>query len=288
MTVSKSGLYIMSLEEYLADPAPEPSLNASIAHILLSQCPMQAHFCHVRFNPNLVRETHDHFDLGTVEHELVLEGTDRMCEIEAKDYRTKSAKTARDDARAAGKIPLLTHQMDAARAMAEAIEIQVDQFPDPVPLRNGLAERVVVWQEGTIWCRARLDYLHVDFKTVDDLKTTSESAEPAAWSRNLFERGHDLQAAFHSRGVQKVCGELPEFRFVVAQVAPPYLLSVIGLDPMALEFAHQRMRAAMELWERCLRTNIWPGYPTRTVYAEVPPWTRTRWEERRFLQEAGQ
>ena len=284
--ISKPGLYVMGLEDYLADPCPEPSLNASLAHILLSRSPMHAHLAHPRFNPALVRETNDHFDLGTAVHELVLEGADRICEIAAPDYRTKSAQMARDAARTAGQIPLLTHQMETARAMAEAIEIQVDQFPEPIPFRNGLAERVIVWQEGPIWCRARLDYLHVDFKAAEDLKTTSESAEPAAWTRTLFDRGHDLQAAFHSRGVQRVCGELPEFRFLVAEIAPPYALSLIGLDPMALDFAHQRMRAAMELWEACLRTNVWPGYPTRPVYAEVPPWIRTRWEERRFLSAA--
>ena len=284
LTVQAPGLYVMGLEDYLADPAPEPSLNASLAHLLLSRSPMHARLAHPRLNPALVRETADHFDLGTVVHELVLEGADRICEIAAKDWTTKAAKRSRADARAAGQIPLLTYQLHTVRAMADAIQYQVEDFPEPVPLRNGLAERVLLWQEGAIWCRARLDYLHVDFRTAEDLKTTSESAEPAAWTRNLFDHGHDLQAAFHSRGVQKVCGELPEFRFLVCETKPPYALSLIGLDPMALDFAHQRMRAALDLWAHCHHTGVWPGYPTRPVYAEVPPWIRTRWEERRFLQ----
>ena len=285
VTVKAPGLYVMSLEDYLADPAPEPSLNASLAHVLLSQSPMHAHLAHPKLNPALARETGEHFDLGTVVHGLVLESDDRICEVPAKDWRTKAARQVREAARKAGQIPLLTAQAQAARAMAEAIDFQVEQFPEPMPLRNGLAERVLVWREGPIWCRARLDYLHLDFKAAEDLKTTSESAEPAAWSRNLFERGHDLQAAFHSRGVQVICGELPEFRFLVAEIAPPYALSLIGLDPMALDFANQRMRAAIDLWGQCRRTDRWPGYPTRPVYAEVPPWIRGRWEERRFLRE---
>jgi hypothetical protein len=43
---------------------------------------------------------------------------------------------------------------------------------------------------------------------------------------------------------------------------------------------------ALELWGRCLRTGDWPGYPRRTVYAEVPAWTQTRFLERGYYEDA--
>jgi hypothetical protein len=63
----------MSLEDYLADPCPEPSLNASIAEILLRQSPLHARDAHPRFT-HVRREHSDAFDLGMAVHALVLEG----------------------------------------------------------------------------------------------------------------------------------------------------------------------------------------------------------------------
>ena len=284
------GLHIMSLEEYLQDPCPEPSLNHSVAVPLLHQSALHTFHAHPKLNPEgVVRVNHDHFDLGTVVHELVLEGDDRIWEVHAKDWKTKAAKVEREEARAAGHIPLLTAQIQKARAMAAAVARQVEAFPasesdPPPPLRNGLAERVVIWREGPIWCRARIDYLHTDFKTIDDLKTTGESAHPADWTRNLFDKGLDLQVAFHCRGVQKVTGTRPDFRFLVVEDEPPYALSLIGLAPEALDFAEHRMLTAIELWGRGLRTGQWPGYTRRPVYAEVPPWVQTRWTDRVYYR----
>lgn len=290
MMITEPGLYVMSLEDYLSDPCPEPSLNHSVAVPLLTQSPWHAVHAHPRLHPEVIRAMADHFDLGTVVHELVLEGADRICEIAAKDWKTKAAQQYRADARAAGQIPLLTHQAATAYAMAAAIQTQIEAFPDgpqnPRPLRHGVPERVVIWREGAIWCRARLDYLHADGSTIDDLKTTGESAHPADWSRKLFDKGLDLQVAFHCRGVQTIMGTRPDFRFLVAEDAPPYALSLIGLAPEALEFAYVRMLRAIELWGRCLRTGQFPGYARRTVYTDVPPWVQTRWLERHYYEEA--
>lgn len=289
MAVTEPGLYVMSLEEYLADPCPEPSLNHSLAVPLLTQSPWHAFHAHPKLNPEgIARPNADHFDLGTVVHELVLEGDDRIWEVHAKDWKTKAAKTEREEARAAGKIPLLTAQMERARAMAAAVARQVEGFPDvpdPAPLRNGVAERVAIWREGPIWCRARIDYLHTDFQTIDDLKTTGESAHPSDWSRTLFDKGLDLQVAFHCRGVQRLMGTRPDFRFLVVEDEPPYALSLIGLAPEAVDFAQMRMRRATELWGHCLRTGQFPGYATRPVYADLPPWVQTRWLERQYYEE---
>jgi hypothetical protein len=279
------GLHVMSLEDYLADPAPEPSLNHSSAVPLLHQSAQHAAYAHPKLNPEgITRVTNDHFDLGTVVHELVLEGEDRIWEVQAPDWKTKAAKQQREEARAAGMIPLLTGQIGRARAMAAAITRQVDAFPDPVPLRNGLAERVVIWREGAIWCRARIDFLHTDFQTIDDLKTSGESAHPADWSRSLFDKGLDLQVAFHCRGVQQITGVRPDFRFLVVEDEPPYALSLIGLAPEALDFAEHRMLTAIELWARGLRTGEWPGYARRPAYADVPPFVQTRWTDRVYYR----
>ena len=283
--ITAPGCYQMTLAEYLADPCPEPSLSSHLADILLRQSPLHAKLAHPRLNPHLARDTSAAFDLGTAVHQLVLEGDERFCVIEAPDYKKPVTRKYRDDARAAGQIPILIAQMATVRAMAWSIHLQLEVFPDPKPLRAGKPERVLIWREGAIWCRARLDWLHDDHRTVDDLKTTSESAHPAEWSRHLFDRGADLQVAFHTRGVQQVFGALPDFRFLVVETDLPYAVSLIGLDPEALAFGQTRMLRAIELWARSQRTGQWPGYPRRPVYASVPPWILTRWQESRYYEE---
>lgn len=286
VAVTEPGLYVMSLEEYLNDPCPEPSLNHSMAHILLARSPWHAFHAHPKLSPDGIQRINgDHFDLGTVVHELVLEGVERIVEIPAKDFRTKAAKERREAARKAGKIPLLTETLQKARAIADIIQYSVEDYPEPIPFRTGVPERVLIWQEGAIWCRARVDWLHLDFKTIDDLKTTGENGHPAEFSRKLYDKGLDLQVAFHTRGVQALFKELPDFRFLVVEDAPPHALSLIGLAPDALDFANHRMLTAIETWARCLRTGTWPGYARRVVYTDVPPWVQSRWQERIYYEE---
>lgn len=285
--VSAPGLYTMPLADYLADPCPEPSLNHSLAHILLSQSAWHARLAHPKLAPgSLPRGNRTAFDLGAAVHQLVLEGEVAFLEVAAKDWKTKGAQADRRAAWETGLIPLLSAQLAQVRAMAAAIRAQCDTFPAPIPLATGDPERVLVWREDAIWCRARLDWLHWGHATLDDLKTTGESAHPEAWARGLFDRGQDLQVAFHTRGVQQVLGGTPEFRFVVVETAPPHALSVVGLNTEALEFADVRRRRAVDRWARCLRTGHFPGYPRRALETTVPPWVLTRAEEAVFYEAA--
>lgn len=280
------GLHACSLAEYLADPAPEPSLNASTAHALLAQSPKHAWSQSKRLNPALQAEESEAFDLGTAAHAYLLEGETGFLIIEAKDFRTQMARDARDTARAAGKTPLLAHRWAAVQAMTAAIRQQLAAHDAPVPFTRGQPEQTLIWQEGDVWCRARLDWLHDGFGHVDDLKTTQATAHPAAFSRRIWDAGYDLQAALYTRGVKAVLGVEPEFRFVVAEVTPPYGVSVVSLDPEALAFATTKLDHAIARWGECLRTDTWPGYPARTAFAEVPPWAQAQWMERAYYEEA--
>jgi hypothetical protein len=142
-----------------------------------------------------------------------------------------------------------------------------------------------VWKEetlrGAVWCRARLDWLHDDYLTIDDLKSTGASANPEAWTRGPLFAGPDIQAAFYLRGLQAVTGITgAKFRFVCVENFPPFACSVIALGPEALMIAEKKVRLAIELWQRCLTANDWPAYPNRTCYADLPPWIEASWVAR--------
>jgi hypothetical protein len=281
------GIHGLPVDLYHADPAERPSLSASIAAILCSQSPAHARAAHPRLNPDHQREEKGHYDVGTAAHAIVLEGRSIVEVVDAPDWRTNAAKDARDAARAAGRIPLLAHTLAEVEAMVEAIHEQLgDHEAEPPLFTDGKPERTLIWEEDGITCRALVDWLRDDYAAVDDLKTTSRSANPEAYSRALFGVGGDVQAAFYIRGVEKITGVRPEFRWCVVETSPPFALSVISPAPDVLTIGMKKIDWAITRWRRCLQTDEWPGYEPRVAYAELPAYEESRWLEKELREVA--
>lgn len=282
MKIDQPGVYDLSAEDYHADPVCEPSLSASIAKLLVTATPLHARAGHPRLNPDHEPEESEKFDIGSAAHALILRDKRAFEIVDAKDWKTKSAGEKRDEARAAGKIPLLTSQWIRVECMARAARYQLDAHREASgAFKNGKPEQTLVWREGDIWCRARLDYRVVGAKVFDDYKSTAALADPDAWSRILFNLGFDMQAAFYRRGIRALglCDD-PQFRFIVQETKKPHALSVIGLMPGALDLADHKVCRAIAIWDDCLRTGHWPGYPSRTCYVDVPPWAEAQFMAR--------
>jgi hypothetical protein len=264
------GIYTMTREAYHADPCGPPSLTSSTIKRLCLDSPAHAWAEHPRLNPAAEHEEAEHLDVGTAAHALLLEGRNAVAIVDAPDWRTKAAKEARDAARAAGQIPLLSKTWDEVLAMVAATRAQLADHKDggAAMFTNGEPEQTIVWREDDIWCRARLDWLRPG--AIDDFKTTSASANPDAWTRSMFFTGVDMQAAWYLRGLKALTGEDVIFRFAVQETYPPYALSVIGLGPDALLLAEKKLLYALELWRDCLASGRWPGYPPRTCWASLP------------------
>jgi len=273
----------LSAEDYHSDQvaADTVTLSASIARILIAESPAHARAAHPRLNPDWEPSHDEKFDVGTIAHSLLLEGEAAVVVIDAPDWRTKAAQEQRDEAYDAGQTPVLLKNWAAVERMVDAVQSQVAALPvDPPLFADGKPERSLIWDENGVACRARLDWLRDDLAAIDDLKTTSRSANPDGWSRTIFNIGYDVQLAFYLRGLKSVTGAEAEFRFVVVETSPPYALSVMSLAPGALELANAKVDWALATWKRCLETDTWPAYPTRVAYAEAPSWEETRWLEK--------
>lgn len=276
-----AGVHTMTAADYHADQvADEPSLSASIAHTLISGSPAHARAAHPKLNPHLVRDEAERYDIGTAAHRIILEGhADNIQIVYADDWRTNAAKELRDEARSNGQLPLLEKVWDEVSAMTEAALWQLAGHEAQPPLfTDGKPEQSLVWDEGGVTCRARLDWLRDDHTAIDDLKTTSRSANPEAFSRHLFGIGSDVQAAFYLRGLEALTGVDAEFRFVVVETAAPYALSVVSLGPAVMALANAKVDWAIRKWRECLAADNWPAYPNSVCWAELPAW-----EEARFL-----
>jgi hypothetical protein len=273
--------------------ADGPTLSSSIANILVTSSPAHARAAHPRLNENFERKTEDKFDLGTVVHALLLQGLNVMDVLAFPDYKTNAAKEARDQARAHGRIPILTKDAHRVTEMVNAVAAHLADFQaDPIPLTNGKPEQTIVWEEQGVMCRARIDWLHDDMSAIDDLKTTSRSANPDAWSRNLYAYGCDVQAAFYLRGLNQIVdpasagvGYGTQWRWLVVETTPPYALSVVTPGPDVLALADAKVDYALATWKRCLETDTWPGYPRRVATAELPAWEESRWLAREAAEE---
>lgn len=274
------GVHKMSLESYINDPAPEPSLNASMAQILLTSTPMHAKASHPRLTPNRDREESSRLDIGTIAHAILLENDRTRLEvIDADDWRTKAAKDKRDEARAYGKLPVLRKDYESVEQMvivgkATIAESEVaDDFSAAIP------EQTLVWKEEGVWCRSRPDKATPDWRVAFDYKTVAGSANPMQFDKNILRHGYDLQCALGLRGVRHLFKvQRTTFIFLVQEIEKPYALSLISLEPAWLKLADDKIRMAMSIWKGCLRTNDWTGYPLRITYLEPPAYAMNEWD----------
>lgn len=276
----------MSAADYHNDPAPAPSLTASVANILINQTPAHAYAAHPRLNVHFTREEDDRFSLGTVMHQLLLEGIDAAHVVHADSWRTAAAKEARDEARAHGLVPLLAHQHEEAKRAVEAAQAQIAKLPvQPAVFSDGKPEQTIMWEEDGVWLRARLDWRRDDDRVIDDLKTCGQSAEPRKWQRTLLGIGADVQARFYVRGIKALTGREPDFRFVVVETHPPFAVSVVSLAPSLVALADEKVEYAIRVWRRCIESGEWPAYSGRVAYVEAPAWAENDWYEREALEQ---
>jgi hypothetical protein len=286
--VGVPGFWMMPANTYHADCAPQPSLSASVAKVLLDESPAHAWAAHPRLNPEPQEESgSSRMDFGTIVHALVLGRGRQIVVVYADNWTTKAAKAARDDARAAGKTPVLVKDFERAKLCAAAAVAHVRSVegcenvfePD-----HGQSEVAMVWQdEAGPWCRSMVDWLPNDRRVLWDIKTTALSANPAHAGKLIANMGYDLAAGFYERGLIHLEPEMAgrvTFRWVMVEVTPPFACSIVQIDATGLTIGRRKTSAAIDAWRRCREADAWPAYPARICVAEYPQFAENRWLER--------
>ncbi len=278
----KAGVFNLGTRAYLLDQVGEvPTFSRSIGKLLVTRSPRHAWFAHPRLNPAWQAEDATKFDLGKAGHALLLGSEERFAIIDAGDWRTKAAKEAREEALLADLLPILAPNWPQVQNMVRAVRAQLDQHQEAADaFTSGKPEQTLVWQEQGVWCRARLDWLPHSGPFFDDFKTTGNAAPDVWGDRVFFETGGDVQAALYRRGIRALkLHAAPVFRFVVAELEPPFCVCVVQPTPGALDMADRKLDRALALWRWCSEQGRWPGYPSRTCHVDPPAW-----HENRFLQ----
>lgn len=278
---------------YHADPAPEPSLSSSLAKVLLDQSPRHAWHQHPRLNPDMPADSDPSRvkEIGTVAHKLILGRGADVALIDAADFKSGAAKTARAEAYAAGKSPILKPDMDKAEAIAQAVVAQLADIEGCEGFAAAAAEVVGIAHDPTgAWLRCMVDKFedHGDHAIIWDLKTGDQSAEPSTLGRRIANMSFEVSAALYERVVltlrPKLAGRL-RFRWIFVENEFPHLVTVSELDNAGLEIGRKKAAAAIFFWNQCVRAGSWPGYPNRIVTAEYPPFAESQWLAREINEE---
>lgn len=215
------------------------------------------------------------YDFGHAAHKMVLGEGSQLTRVNFDNWRTGEAQKQRNHAWLHGKAPLLARDIETAMVMAGRVHAH------PIAgrlLQRGTAEMSGYWHDDDTGIRLRLrtDWLTdpgsaggriiaVDYKT-------STSANPAAFAKAAADYGYHCQQAFYEDGLREVGVGDVGFVFIVQQKTPPYLVSVVQLDPEAVALGRRLNRRAIETFARCRENNVWPGYSDGIETVSLPGW----------------
>ena len=284
--------------EYLALPA----VSASLISCIVDECPRTAWF-RSWLNPSRPADDTAASDAGTIAHGILLEGTEAgVAVIEPSDHpaektgnipdgwTNKSIRQARDDARASGLIPVLATQMAEIRAMVDAARAYVSTIQKTEPAvyaaflpGGGQPELTLTWNDGATLCKMRPDLITVDRHLIINYKSTATSVDPERWGRGPF-LDYLIGAAWYARGARALFNVEASYVFLVQSTAPPYLCSLVGVDPHAMAIGASKCEIGLRRWQRCVEHNEWPGYAPRVAYPELPPWVEAAWNEKQMME----
>ncbi|MFT4126269.1 MAG: PD-(D/E)XK nuclease-like domain-containing protein [Gordonia sp. (in: high G+C Gram-positive bacteria)] len=208
------------------------------------------------------------FDFGHAAHELVLGKGAGIAVVDADSWRTKDAKAAQDQARADGKTPMLRKEFQRAERLADAV------LTHPVGaliFADGQAETSIWATDPDTGARIRCRPDWWEGATFYDLKTTTRVGD---FDKTITKWSYHLSAAFYLHTAKCVGLEVDSFVFVAVDKDEPHLVDVVELDADSLTIGADLTRAAIDLWARCHRADMWPGLPEEPRITRLPDWVR--------------
>jgi hypothetical protein len=253
-----------------------PTLSCSLAKVLIDDSPRHAWSAHPRLGNKRVDDPTPEQEYGSACHKLLLGRGAEIVICEEKTWKKDVAKDLRDEAREAGKIPILREKYENALEMRTEFMRQLTEFSLMIPFTAAQAEVVMIYDDGPVRCRAMLDKLLIDENlkraTIFDLKTTG-SANPKGLGRLIFNQHYDMQNATYESGLSILRPDLAgriDFIFLFQETEYPYCLQPATINGESKMLGTSKWTRAWQMWESCVRLNQWPSYSTEIERIEPP------------------
>lgn len=261
-------IYQCSAERYHADDFHNlgvPTLSASIAHEIVSESPWHAHRKHPKLGGHRSAPT-EAMERGTVLHAMILGQPPAHVEIMHDEYRTNAAKADRDAARAAGKIPVKSRDLEWYTRGAERVARQLRERYGIEPAALA-CETVIGWDDEGVPCRSMLDA--IDGLRIYDLKFGEVS--PHKIANHVIEMGWDIEGHAHTRALEEAKNAHGRVTFDLFYVdVSTWHVRRHPLGGTMRELGRMRWERGRNKWRECLERNVWPNYEDSVL--DAPQW----------------
>ncbi|MDO9471927.1 MAG: PD-(D/E)XK nuclease-like domain-containing protein [Caulobacter sp.] len=263
--ISADGVYDLTMDAYHGQPCEGPSISSSGLRTIWEQSP--AHYwIDSSLNPNRAVDDDErpHFSLGRAAHHLLFLGRKGFDQEFAtrpakwKDWRTAEAKEWRAEQIKAGMTIITDHELELIAGMARSL---AEHPMVKSGILDGDVERSLIWKDPLtgVWLKSRPDNITTDGGDYSDLKTTV-SVSDHALQRTIADFHYQMQGALVGEASRTVLGvEMQSFTLVFVEKAPPHCVRVITLSDEDLRRGAQQVRAAADIFARCVATGRWHG-----------------------------
>lgn len=271
----------VSMESYLSQPCPGPSVSGSELARLDATTP--AHFfAQWSGNPSRAeREQSPAMAFGTAFHKYALEGhvafdAEYAVKPEDMSFATKEGKAWR--AENATKQIVSAADFATIRAMTSAV------FEKPLTgamLAGARPEVTLVREEAGVWLKSRPDAMNDKRRIAVNLKTCESAADDDVRKAiEAYGGTYYVSAALCLDMLKALTGDDWSYVFVFVEKTPPYESRRVVLKPTVIEWGRMRYRRALAKFAHCVKTGQWPGYDDATIEADLPVWAEKRLQAR--------
>ncbi|MBZ9939180.1 PD-(D/E)XK nuclease-like domain-containing protein [Mesorhizobium sp. BR1-1-16] len=265
--IDTAGCYAdLDIDRYHGQCTEGPSISSSGLRTIFTDSP--AHYwVGSSLNPNRVGEDQSEaLILGRAAHHLLLGEKDfgRLFSVRPDkwdSWRSDAAKAWRADEEEAGRTVLLPGQLQTIKGMHAALKEHPLIGGAQGRILDGAIEQSLIWQDPMtgIWLKARPDAIPTASGDFADLKTAA-SVAPEDLSRAVSDRRYDMQAALVKWAAKAVLDiDMTDFALVFVEKCPPHCVEIRVIRPDDIAEAENDLRAALQLFAKCLKSGRWPG-----------------------------
>jgi exodeoxyribonuclease VIII len=140
-------------------------------------------------------------------------------------------------------------------------------------VKDGRPELTARWRddETGLECKVRSDYYVESLGMIVDAKSTFDAGRES-FAKSVAKFGYHRQCALYANGFGALGLPVQHFVFLAVEKVPPYAIAVYSLDQDAVARGHAAVRGDMNVLAECMRTGIFPSYPTSIQELSLPPW----------------